>query len=128
MKRFQKVILCISAAYFLTVVGATIYAQTGYVNSLPKVILAKADEQLIPISGFSQDENGNWQLNIVEQQDGPWGKKYVVKQLKVIQCLKADEETMRVYDAEALKKPYILSTDAEFLYEGMEVRIGGKQS
>ncbi len=126
MKRFQKVILCISAAYFLTVGGATIYAQTGYVNSLPKVTLAKADEQLIPISSFSQDENGNWQLNIVEQQDGPWGKKYVVKQLKVIQCLKADEETMRVYDAEALKKPYILSTDAEFLYEGMEVRIGGR--
>lgn len=128
MKRFQKVILCVSIVYLLTVIGATVYAQTGYVNSLPKVTLAKAEDQLIPISSFSQDETGGWKLNTVEQQDGPWGKKYVVKQLKVIQCLKADEETMRVYDPEALEKPYILSADAEFLYEGMEVRLGERGS
>lgn len=123
MKRFQKVILCIGAVYLLAVIGATVYAQTGYVNRLPAVTLGRAEGALIPLASFTADMDGGWKLNTIEQEDGPWGKRYVVKQVKVIQCLPEDEEYMHVYDAEMLEKPFVFTTTADFLYDGLEVRL-----
>ena len=123
MKKFQKIVLCVASVYVLAVIGATVYAQTGYINNLPAGTLGRAEEGLIPLSSFTPDADGGWKLNTVEQQDGPWGKKYVVKQVKVTRCLQENGAYMRVYETELLEKPFVDTTTAEFLYDGMEVRL-----
>lgn len=126
MKKFQKVILCVASVYLLAVIGATVYAQTGYVRNLPAVTLGRAEGGLIPLSSFTPDAEGGWKLNTIEQQDGPWGKKYVVKQIKATRCLPGNEEYMHVYETELLEKPFVYTTTAEVLYDGMEVRLERK--
>lgn len=62
-------------------------------------------------------------LNYVEQQDGPWGKQYVLRQMTVFYTQPVDESHTFVSDARNLEEPIALSVSAESVYDGMNVRL-----
>ncbi len=122
MKTSRIVYLCLAVLYLLIVCGATIYSLTAYRSRLPQVELTQADGGKIPISCLLKSPDGMI-INTVERQDGPWGKRYVIKQLTVFACQPVDEETVFVYEAVSNENPIVSGGTAEFLYDGMEVRI-----
>lgn len=118
----KRVCLCLGAAYLLVVVGATVYSQTVYVKKLPSVTLVAATGARVP-KKYVAEINGQLTLNTVEQEDGPWGKRYVIHQITSAMANPIDDNTVFFYEAENLKSPIAATIDAEFVYEGMEVRI-----
>ena len=68
------------AIYLLAVVGATVYSQTGYIESLPLVTLAMVDGNSVPNEAIVDLPDGSRVLNYVEQENGPWGKRYILRQ------------------------------------------------
>ncbi len=62
-------------------------------------------------------------MNTVERQEGPWGQRYVVKQITVFAYQELPDGDIFVYEAVSNENPIVLRSMAEFLYDGMEVRI-----
>lgn len=122
MKTSRVVYLCIAAIYFLVVVGATVYSLTAYQEQLPQVELIKPEGGLLPPECLSDGSDGKI-LNTVERQDGPWGKRYVIKQMTVYSYQERPDGELFVYEALSNENPMVRSTTAEFLWDGMEVRI-----
>ena len=122
MKTSRVVYLCIAAIYFLVVVGATVYSLTAYQEQLPQVELIKPEGGLLPSECLSDGPDGKI-LNTVERQDGPWGKRYVIKQMTVYSYQERPDGEFFVYEALSNENPVVRSTTADFLWDGMEVRI-----
>lgn len=122
-KTSRIVYMCIAIVYFLVVVGATAYSLTAYQDTLPRVELIQATRGRVPAQCLMPAPNDGLLLNTVERQDGPWGRRYVVKQINVYSYQKMDNGEMFVYDIISNENPIVLSTTADFLYDGMEVRI-----
>ena len=104
------------------VVGSTVYSLTAYRDSLPQVELIQAEKGNVPAECLIPGPDGML-MNTVERQDGPWGKRYVVKQLSVFAYQELPDGRMFVYEAVSNENPIVLRSTADFLYEGMEVRI-----
>lgn len=122
MKTSRIVYLCIAAVYFLIVVGATAYSLTAYQDSLPRVELIKSDSGRLPSECLTDGPDGKI-MNTVERQDGPWGKRYVIKQLTVYAYQELPDGNLFVYEAINGENPVVRNTTADFLWDGMEVRI-----
>ena len=121
-KTSRMVYLCVAAVYFIVVVGSTVYSLTAYRDSLPQVELIQAEKGNVPAECLIPGPDGML-MNTVERQDGPWGKRYVVKQLSVFAYQELPDGRMFVYEAVSNENPIVLRSTADFLYEGMDVRI-----
>lgn len=62
-------------------------------------------------------------LNMVDQTEGPWGKKYVITQKPVVIWPYEDSEYVMIFIAEDIELPIAKNVDTDFIYTGMEVRI-----
>lgn len=122
MKTSRIVYLCIAAVYFLVVVGATAYSLTAYQEQLPQVDLIKPDRGRLPPECLTDGPDGKI-MNTVERQEGPWGQRYVIKQLTVYAYQELPEGGVFVYEAVSNENPVVRSTTADFLWDGMEVSI-----
>ena len=122
-KRAKRIwILGTGVLYLLIVAAATVYSQTGYVQNLPVVVIGTAEDGIVPNSALTQTPSGIL-LNYVEQQDGPWGKQYVLRQRMVFHTQPVDESHTFVSDAINLEEPLALFVSAEPAYDGMKVRL-----
>lgn len=122
MKKSRIVYICMAAVYILVVVGATVYSLTAYQAGLPQVEIIRSEKGRVPQECLIPGPDGML-LNTVERQDGPWGKRYVVKQMSVFSYQELPDGDFFVYEAVSNENPIILHSDAEYLYNGMEVRI-----
>ncbi len=122
MKKSRIVYLSIAVIYCLVVVGATIYSLTAYQASLPQVELIQSDKGRLPQECLTPGPEGML-MNTVERQEGPWGQRYVVKQVSIFAYQELPDGDMFVYEAASNENPIVLRSTAEFLYDGMEVRI-----
>lgn len=126
MKKLRIVYICISIVYILVAAGATAYCLTAYQDSLPQVELIPSVGARVPKSCLLEGPDG-LVINIVERQDGPWGYRYVIKQLNVYSCQELPDGDMFVYEAMSNVNPIVAGSTAEYLYDGMEVRISLEQ-
>ena len=62
-------------------------------------------------------------VNTVERQDGPWGYRYVIKQHNAYSCQELPDGDLFVYEVMSNENPIVVGSTAEYLYDGMEVRI-----
>lgn len=122
MKTSRIVYLCIAAVYFLVVVGATAYSLTAYQEQLPQVELIKPDRGRLPPECLTDGPDGKI-MNTVERQEGPWGQRYVIKQLTVYAYQELPEGDFFVYEAVSNENPIVAGSTDGFLYDSMEVRI-----
>ncbi len=122
IKKSRIIYLCIAAVYFVVVVGATVYSLTAYQANLPQVELIRSDRGRVPQQCLTPGPEGML-MNTVERQEGPWGQRYVVKQVTVFAYQELPDGDMLVYQAASNENPIVLRSTAEFLYDGMEVRI-----
>ena len=76
----RAVIFTLGALYLLVVIGATIYSQTGYLDSLPLVKIGSPDQGRVPASAAAMGQDGPI-LYSVSQEDGPWGKRYLLRSI-----------------------------------------------
>ena len=122
MKKSRIVYICISIVYILVVVGATIYGLTVYQNNLPQVELIPSVGARVPKDCLQAGPTGRV-VNVVERQDGPWGYRYVIKQLNAYSYQELPDGDLFVYEVMSNENPIVVGSTAEYLYDGMEVRI-----
>lgn len=120
----RAVIFTLGALYLLMVIGATIYSQTGYLDSLPLVKIGSPDQGKVPASAAAMGQDGPI-LYSVDQQDGPWGKRYLLRQVPAYSYWVMEDGTIYTYDAAGLEDPLVFSASIplELAYDGMEVRL-----
>lgn len=122
--RFRRIlVLCVGVVYLVVVVCATVYSQTVYVWRLPVVTLAPIDWVTVPNEALVKSPDGGLLLNYVEQENGPWGKRYILRQWKVAGHRAEDEDHTIVYDIENLVAPVVVAISDPNYYDGMEVRL-----
>lgn len=115
--------VCLGVVFLLVVVAATVYSQTGYVERLPLVTLAPIDWMVVPNEALYVNDDGGYRLYYVEQEDGPWGKRYILREWVVTGQRPDDENHTVVYEIEELPYPVITSLSAGEPADGMEVRL-----
>lgn len=122
---WRTLVLCVGALYLLVVIGATIYSQTGYLDSLPVVKIGLLNQGRVPASAVAEGPEGPI-LYSVSQENGPWGKRYLLRQVSSYSYWARGDGTIWIYDVAALETPLVLSASVpmEYLYDGMEVRLG----
>lgn len=147
--RTRRVILVILAViFFALVVAATVYSLTAYREKFPAVTVGMpSNSSVIKDAIYVSPIDGGLYVNYVEQADGPWGKRYILRQLAVRAPIAVDasgkaienQETAEldenglvkeaagfyVYGVRELEGPVVVSSDSEVLYDGMEVRVTG---
>ena len=122
--RFRRIIvLCVGAIYLLLVISATVYSQTIYVNQLPVVTLGQTDGGVVPNEALENGIDG-MKLNYVQQEDGPWGKRYLLRQTAVLGYRAVDENHTYLYDTSVIQGPIVIDVSTPDYYDGMEVRLG----
>lgn len=118
----RKLYLALGLVYLLTVVAATVYSQTAYIDNLPAVELA-ISSSIVPRETLRQLPDGNWKVDTVERQEGPWGYKYVIKEVHTANPIPMeDQRLVQVFELMGNDNPLVVSCTGE-TYEGMEVRI-----
>ena len=122
MKKSRIVYICISIVYILVVVWATIYGLIVYQNNLPQVELIPSVGARVPKDCLQAGPTG-MVVNVVERQDGPWGYRYVIKQLNAYSYQELPDGDLFVYEVMSNENPIVVGSTAEYLYDGMEVRI-----
>ena len=113
--------LCLGVVFLLVVVAATVYSQTGYVERLPLVTLAPIDWMVVPNEALYVNDDGGYRLYYVEQEDGPWGKRYILREWVVTGQRPDDGNHTVVYEIEELPYPVITSLSAA---SGVGLEIG----
>lgn len=125
-RKLRRAVICtLGALYLLVVIGATIYSQTGYLDSLPLVKIGSPDQGRVPASAAAMGQDGPI-LYSVSQEDGPWGKRYLLRQVPSYSYWAREDGTIWIYDVAALEAPLVFSASIplEMAYDGMEVRLG----
>ncbi len=122
--RFSRIVyLCITVLYLFAVVWATVYAQTGYFQNLPVVEIGFPHNGLIPKSCVKiTPENEQLYVNTVIQDEGPWGKRYIIDTVNLINYQDIDEDYLLILGATKIENPIVYYSSAE-LYRGLEVRM-----
>lgn len=125
INRFQAIVLLAGVLYMLVVVLATIYSQTVYIEKLPTVVLVPLDETrggYLRGELMEEQEEGHWLINTVERVDGPWGSKYIIKQVMSNWPQALPGGRMRVFELVRSENP-VVAASSQSLYAGMEVRV-----
>ena len=125
VKLRRIVVLCVGAAFLLVLIGATIYCQTGYVSKLPVVQLGRPEKGCLPLDAVL-DTGEEVYFHYVQQEEGPWGQRYILRRSQAYNYMDMGDGTMLVYEAATLEEPIVLSASVplEVLIDGMEVRLG----
>ena len=119
----RTIYICIGIVYLLATMGATAYSLTAYRGTLPQVELFQAPDGHVPKSCLQENPDGSLSMNTVERQEGPWGNRYVVKQLTLYSYQELPDGSLFVYEAIGSENPIVASATAGPLCDGMEVRI-----
>ena len=122
MKKSRIVYICISIVYLLAVIGATAYGLTLYQDNLPQVELIPSVGARVPRECLQTGPAGTV-VNVVEREDGPWGYRYVIRQLAVYSYQELPDGDLFVFEIMENVNPIVSGSTAEYLYDGMEVRI-----
>ncbi|NBJ89644.1 hypothetical protein [Acutalibacter sp. 1XD8-36] len=122
-KKMRVVYTFIAVIYFIAVIFATVYAQTGYIGTLPSVELGRVTDGRIPKKCTWYDtEKECLRVNTVVQEDGPWGKRYVIHTKDILNYRELDEESIVVFGVTEIKEPIVVSAERE-VFSGQEVRL-----
>lgn len=120
--KLRIVYICITLAYCAAVIFATVYAQTGYQNALPAVELGQVTDGRIPKEYTWYDaQRGCLRVNTVVQEDGPWGKRYVVNTKDILNYRELDEKNIVIFGITEIKEPIVVSAATE-VSDGQEVQ------
>ncbi|MBS6183255.1 MAG: hypothetical protein KH921_21095 [Erysipelotrichaceae bacterium] len=125
MKRktiMRAVILCVGILYFGAVAVATVYAETEHRKNLPVAKIAMPTDGKLPVSIMKRNSDNQYYVDSIEQEDGPWGKRYLVKQTVLVNFRYLDEETIVVFGNTIIDAPIVFSS-SQPLYTGMEVYL-----
>ena len=121
--KLRTVYICITLAYCAAVIFATVYAQTGYQDALPAVELGQVTDGRIPKECTWYDaQRGCLRVNTVVQEDGPWGKRYVISVKDLLNYRELDEENIEIFGITEIKEPIVVSAERE-VSEGQEIRL-----
>lgn len=124
-KNWKRVIyLCLSALYLGAAAALTVRAQVRHHEALPLVKLAAIHDGLVDAEWLTQsDATRKMALNTVEQQDGPWGKRYYIKQVDLVNFVSVgSRETLFIFGASKITAPIVVWADGP-LSDGAEVRL-----
>lgn len=117
-----RIAIAVCVLYLAATVGATVYSQAVYIASLPRVTLTRAEGGVVPKECVEQNGYESC-VNAVEQSEGPWGKRYLIKKVSVI-CTELENGDMQIWEEfGAVREPIVLSADVPVLINGMEVRL-----
>lgn len=122
-KLWRILVLCAGVLYLLVVVGATIYSQTAAVEKLPVVKLGAIENGVVPNAALVETDMGML-VNFVEQTDGPWGKRYLLRQISVSGYRAVDDTSTLLLDTSSITGPIAVEISIPDYYDGMEVRLG----
>lgn len=147
MKKSRIIVIIVSGIYLLLVVAATIYSLKTYYTNLPvaylsKPALAQIDyegeakiksaeghaenvyDRTLPRTCLYDDGSGIMKINMIAEEEGPWGKKYIIKQTQVAYWpVDSNSENIVILWRMDDSLPIAADIDGEFAYEGMEVRL-----
>lgn len=85
-----------------------------------------AFQNTVPRSQIMQNMDGRDVIYLVVQQDGPWGKQYVLQEEEVSFWPREGSDTVALMLMSELAYPIAIPGDPEqFLYTGMEVQLTG---
>ena len=123
-RRMRRVVCIVAAVYALILLAATVYSQTGYVERLPAVALAKIENGMVLRKSMTRDTSGTYTMYTVVRERGPWGMRYIVRQTIIKDYEPGDNRCIYVPIAESIREPLAVPLSAnQPLYDGMEVRI-----
>lgn len=123
-RRMRRIVCIVAAVYALILLAATVYSQTGYVERLPAVALAKIENGMVLRKSMTRDISGTYTMYTVVRERGPWGMRYVVRQTIIKSYEPVDNRYIYVPAAENIREPLAVPLSAnQPLYDGMEVRI-----
>lgn len=125
-KIFHRAVILLSIIYLLLILAATIYSQTVYVDQLPEVKIVPLSETSngrIPKELMQELSDGGWLVPTVQRVDGPWGNRYIIKQVEVHQAKPIGKDQVWVFALEGSKDP-LVEHCTEPIMDGMEVQIG----
>ena len=79
----------------------------------------------LPAVGRGAGYRGRVYFHYVQQEEGPWGQRYILRRSQAYNYMDMEDGTMLVYEAATLEEPIVLSASVplEVLYDGMEVRL-----
>ena len=104
VKLRRIVVLCVGAVFLLVLIGATIYCQTGYVSKLPVVQLGRPEKGCLPLDAVLDTGEGVY-FHYVQQEEGPWGQRYILRRSQAYNYMDMEDGTMLVYEAVTLEEP-----------------------
>lgn len=146
MRKSRIIVLIIAGVYLLLVGAATLYCTNTYYNNLPIAYLSKPAKAIIEYDGnkltkfatdveneytmtlpstcLYDDGTGTMKVNMVAEEDGPWGKRYKIKQTQVAYWpMDSDSENIIVLWRLDDSLPIAADVDSSFVYEGLEVQL-----
>ena len=114
----------LTALYLAVVAGATLYGIAIKPNLLPRVETVERGEisAAVPMACIAETADGMQVVNLLQEEQGPWGMRYFVNQIPVTETMEIDEERMFIPDVIGIEGSFISSSTVEFLENGMEVR------
>lgn len=122
-KRKRMVYLCLTVLYLVAAILFTVRAQSRYREALPLVELEVIHDGLVDATDLvNSDTTGKLAVNTVEQQEGPWGKRYVIRQIELVNYVSQDTATLYLYGGTCIGAPIVISTTGP-LNDGTEVRL-----
>ena len=81
---YKRIVIIISILFLLLVCLSTAYSLQTYRSQLPVVeVKYIASDAICPSEAIYEDPNGGYYLLVVNEQEGPWGKEYILKQVFV---------------------------------------------
>lgn len=115
----------LTAVYLIGVVAATLNVVVIKPSRLPEVDAMDRGEfsSVIPKTCIVEAEDGSPVVNILREEQGPWGMQYFVNQVFVTETMEFDEERLFVPDIIVEEGAIITASTAEILEDGMEVRL-----
>lgn len=125
VRNWKRVVyLCLAALYLAVAAAFTVRAQVRHHEALPLVKLTAIHDGLVDAEWLTQsDATRKLALNTVEQRDGPWGKRYYIKQVDLVNFVSVgSRETYYIFGASKITAPIVVWTDG-ILSDGAEVRL-----
>lgn len=146
MKKSRKVSVILAIIFLIIVTGATLYCQRTYYTNLPTAYLAEpvtaqidydgekpktlqditdnGYDSAIPRTCLSDDGTGKMKVNMIEEKDGPWGKRYYIRQTdSVYWPVDSDSKYILIFWRFDDSLPIAADIDSDYVYEGMEVKL-----
>jgi len=146
MKKSRIVSIAFVVIYLLIVTGATIYCYRTYYSNLPTAFLSKPIRAQIDYDGsipasleggpegkydnamprtcLYDDGTGRMKVNMISEDEGPWGKRYKIKQTDVFYWpVDSESEYIIIFWRLDDSLPIAADIDTDFVYEGMEVKL-----